>query len=186
MSVLQRLSSRDAGLLVIDIQQKLIDLVVEGQRLVRNTRALIEAAKLLQIPVWATEQYPKGLGSTVAQLAELLPDRPAKTSFSCCAVPELLEQLLGRRLRHVTVVGLETHVCVAQTVLDLLNHGLVVQVPADAVSSRATLDWEFALRRLERAGAVISTTESVLFEWVENADASAFKAISHIVKQRTH
>ena len=96
------------------------------------------------------------------------------------AVPQLLEQLYGRNVRHVTVAGIEAHVCVAQTALELLDLGFRVQVPADAVASRRKIDWEFALRRLEQAGAVVSTTESVLFEWTETADRPEFKAISEL------
>ncbi len=115
-------------------------------------------------------------------MAELIPDRPAKTTFHCCAVPQLLEQLYGRNVRHVTVAGIEAHVCVAQTALELLDLGFRVQVPADAVASRHKIDWEFALRRLEQAGAVVSTTEAVLFEWTETADRPEFKAISELIK----
>ena len=134
------------------------------------------------MPVWATEQYPDGLGPTTAGVAELIPDRPAKTTFHCCAVPQLLEQLYGRNVRHVTVAGIEAHVCVAQTALELLDLGFRVQVPADAVASRHKIDWEFGLRRLEHAGAVVSTTEAVIFEWTETADRPEFKAISHLIK----
>ena len=144
--------------------------------------ALIRGARALGLPVWATEQYPQGLGPPTAAIAELIPERPAKTSFHCCAVPQFLEQLYGRNIRHVTVVGIEAHVCVAQTALELLDLGFRVQVPADAVASRRKVDWEFALRRLEHAGAVVSSTESVLFEWTESSDRPEFKAISEIVK----
>src|SRR5262249_61801345 len=150
---------------------------------VANSVRLVRAAKALTVPVWATEQYPKGLGSTVAELAELLPDRPDKTTFHCCAVPQFLEQLYGRHIRHVTLAGIEAHVCVAQTALELLKLGFRVQVPADAVASRSKMDWEFALRRLEHAGAVVSTTEAVLFEWTESSDHPQFKAISALVKE---
>ena len=143
---------------------------------------MIRGAKTLGLPVWATEQYPRGLGPTAAAVAELIPDRPAKTTFHCCAVPQLLEQLYGRNVRHVTVAGIEAHVCVAQTALELLDLGFRVQVPADAVASRRKIDWEFALRRLEHAGAVVTTTEAALFEWTETAERPEFKAISELIK----
>src|SRR5205814_7340475 len=138
--------------------------------------------RTLGLPVWATKQYPRGLGPSAAAIAELIPERPAKTTFHCCGVPQLLEQLYGRNIRHVTVVGLEAHVCVAQTALELLDLGFRVQVPADAVASRNTLDRDVALRRIEQAGAVISTTEAVLFEWLETADRPEFKTVSALVK----
>jgi nicotinamidase-related amidase len=183
MPLLHPLRAREAGLLVVDVQAKLVPRIADGPRVVANVSRAIRAAQALSIPVWATEQYPEGLGPTVPEIAVLVPHRPSKTSFSCCGVPELVEQLHGRHVRHVTVVGIEAHVCVAQTALELMRLGFAVQVPADAVGSRHPLDWEFALRRLERAGAVVSTTESVLFEWVEGSDAPAFKAISALVKE---
>lgn len=183
MSVCTRLTAKEGGLLVVDMQQRLLDLIPDASLITFNVRRLIQAARALGIHVWATEQYPKGLGPTVESIAALIPDRPSKAAFSCCAIPSLVEQLLARRLRHLTVVGIETHVCVAQTVLDLLQHGLVVQIAADAVGSRKAFDTEIAMRRLERAGAVIGTTESVMFDWVETSDHPAFKAISALVKE---
>lgn len=182
MATLERMTARDGGLLVVDVQEKLVVGMKYGPLMVANSARLIKAASELGMPVWATEQYPKGLGSTVAELAELLPHRPSKTTFHCCEVPELVEQLHGRRVRHVTLVGIETHVCIAQTALELMKMGLLVQIPADAVASRGTLDWEFALRRLERAGAVITTAEAVMFEWIESSDHPCFKAISNLIK----
>jgi nicotinamidase-related amidase len=184
MRLTQRLTGRHAALLAVDLQDKLLALIPDHERVVANVVTLIQGAKLLNLPVWATEQYPRGLGPTTHAIAELIPDRPAKTTFHCCAVPQLLEQLYGRNVRHVTVAGIETHVCVAQTALELLELGFQVQVPADAVASRHKIDWEFALRRLERAGAVVSTTESVLFEWTETSDRPEFKLISELIKAR--
>ena len=177
-----RLTASQGGLLVIDMQEKLIRTIPQGPLVVANAVRLVRAAESLALPVWATEQYPKGLGPTVPELAALLPHRPSKTAFSCCAVGELIELWNGLGIRHLTLAGIETHVCVAQTALDLIDLGFRVQIPADAVASRNTLDWEFALRRLERAGAVISTTEAVLFEWVENASHPAFRSLSELVK----
>lgn len=183
MPSLDPLRARDGGLLVVDVQEKLVARMKYGPLMVANTARLIRAARVLDRPVWATEQYPRGLGPTVPELAGLLPERPEKTGFSCCDVPELVEQLHGRGIRHVTLAGIEAHVCVAQTALELMRMGFLVQVPADAVASRGSMDWEFALRRLERAGAVISTTEAVLFEWIGCSDHPGFKAISALVKE---
>jgi nicotinamidase-related amidase len=183
MRLTQRLTGRHATLLAVDMQDKLLKLIPDHEKVVANAVALIRGAKVLGLPTWATEQYPRGLGPTTAAVRELIPERPAKTTFHCCAVAPLLEQLYGRNVRHVTLVGIEAHVCVAQTALELLDLGFQVQVPADAVASRHKIDWEFALRRLERAGAVVSTTESVLFEWTETADRPEFKAISELIKE---
>lgn len=178
----ERLTARDGALLVVDLQEKLLERMRYRGLIVANTVRLLKAAQALEIPAWATEQYPKGLGPSVAEVVERIPHRPEKTCFHCCAVPELLEQLYARRIRHVTLVGIETHVCVAQTALELLTLGYRVQVPADAVGSRFKMDWEFALRRLEQAGAVLTTTEAVLFEWTESADHPQFKTISALIK----
>jgi nicotinamidase-related amidase len=182
MPTYERMTARDGALLVVDVQQKLVDRMRYRDLVVANSVRLVRAAGLLSLPVFATEQYPKGLGPTVAELADLIPHRPDKVTFHCCAVPELLEQLYGRRIRHVTIAGIEAHVCVAQTALELMGLGFRVQVPADAVASRAKIDWEIALRRLERAGAVVTTTEAILFEWTESSDNPHFKAISALVK----
>jgi nicotinamidase-related amidase len=178
----QRLTARDGALLVVDVQEKLLPLIRYGDLVVANSVRLARAAAALGVPAWATEQYPKGLGPTVAPLAELFPHRADKTTFHCCACGEVLEQLHGRGVRHVTLAGIEAHVCVAQTALELLRMGFRVQVPADAVASRGTMDWEFALRRLEHAGAVVTTTEAVMFEWAESSDHPQFKAISALIK----
>jgi nicotinamidase-related amidase len=182
MRLTQRLTGRNGALLVVDLQDKLLSAIPDRERTVGNVVHLIRGAKILGLPVWATEQYPRGLGPTTGPVAELITERPAKTTFHCCAVPQLLEQLYGRNVRHVTVAGIEAHVCVAQTALELLDLGFRVQVPADAVASRHKIDWEFALRRLEQAGAVVSTTEAIVFEWTETADRPEFKAISELIK----
>lgn len=182
MSRQRRLTATHGGLLIVDLQEKLVGAIAEGLEVVRNARRLVQGANLLRIPVWATEQYPAGLGSTVAALLPLLPHRSEKTGFSCCVLPELIEQLHGRGIRHVAVAGAEAHVCVAQTALDLMEMGFEVQVAADAVGSRNPRDRDFALRRLETSGATISTTEAILFEWLETADHPAFKGVSALVK----
>src|SRR5271157_3735896 len=182
MRLTERLTARHGALLVVDMQEKLLAVMPDREAVIENIVRLVRGASALEMPVWATEQYPRGLGPTVAPIAALIPERPTKLIFHCCAVPRLLEQLYGRHIRHVTVVGIEAHVCVSQTAIELLDLGFRVQVAADAVTSRNRFDWEFALRRMERAGAVVSTTEAVLFEWLETADRPEFKVISAMVK----
>ena len=183
MALSDRLTATHGALLVVDLQEKLLPKIQDRERVVANSIGLVRAAQLLGMPTLATEQYPKGLGPSVPELIALIPERGAKTTFHCCAVPQFLEQLYGRQIRHVTVAGIEAHVCVAQTALELMKLGFHVQIPADAVGSRHTIDWEFALRRLELAGAVVSTTEAVLFEWAECSDRPEFKAVSALVKE---
>ena len=182
MRITQRLTSAHGGLLIVDMQGKLLDRMADRASVVARSIRLIEAAKHLRIPVWATEQYPNGLGPTIPEIAELIPDRPSKMTFHCCATAQLIEQLYGRHIRHVTLVGIEAHVCVAQTALELMDLNFRVQVLADAVASRNEMDKEYSLRRLEAAGAVVSTTEAAIFEWAETADRPEFKAISALIK----
>lgn len=182
MRLTERLTAQHGALLVVDMQEKLLAVMQDREPVIENVIRLVRGALELEMPVWATEQYPRGLGPTVPAVAALIPERPTKLIFHCCSVPRLVEQLYGRHIRHITIVGVEAHVCVSQTVIELLDLGFRVQVPADAVTSRNRLDWEFALRRMERSGAVVSTTEAVLFEWLETADRPEFKVISDMVK----
>lgn len=179
----QRLTSDGAGLIVVDLQDKLLALIAERERVVAWTLGLIRGAGILGIPVWTTEQYPKGLGPTTEAVAACVGERHAKASFHCYAVPRVVEELAERKIRHVTLVGIEAHVCIAQTALELMDRGFQVQIPADAVGARRPYDKDVALGRLAHAGAVVSTAEAVLFEWTERADRPEFKAISALVKE---
>lgn len=178
------LAARQSRLLIVDVQQKLVPLIDRAETMIAGCAKLIRGAEILGVPVFATEQYPQGLGETVPELAELLGDRAQKLRFSCAEAlqwPGAAEDLQERD--QVVVAGIETHVCVQQTVLDLLAIGYRVYVPADAVASRGQIDWEFALRRMADSGATITTAESVLFEWAEIAGTPEFKQISRLVKE---
>jgi nicotinamidase-related amidase len=178
------MSTGDTGLLVIDVQEKLAPLIARAGEVIRNIAFLIDAARVLGVPVQATEQYPKGLGPTVPALAERLPGRPEKVHFSCCEVPGLVERFQSAGRTKVLLAGIETHVCVQQTALDLVSRDVDVYVAADAVASRSTTDHEHALRRLENAGAVITTSEAAVFEWAGRAGTPQFKEISRLVQER--
>jgi nicotinamidase-related amidase len=179
------LSRHESRLLIVDVQEKLVPKIFELDRMLANCRMLIQGAKILRVPVYATEQYPKGLGNTVPQLAELL-DQPAqKLRFSCAEALEWESPAAQVDNRfQVVVAGMEAHVCVLQTVLDLLGNGFQVYVPADAVASRREFDWKIALERMSAGGATIVTTESVLFEWCEISGTPEFKQISQLIKER--
>ena len=179
-----QMSATDAGLLVIDVQEKLMPFIRDAAAVTRNIAFLIDAAKVLEVPVQATEQYPKGLGATVGELARRLPDRPDKVAFSCCAIPAVVEGFRRGARPKVVLAGMETHVCVQQTALDLLALDFRVFIPIDAVASRFALDHDVALRRLEKAGAVLTTSEAVVFEWVGGAGTPQFKSISQLVQER--
>lgn len=180
-----RLTAQGSVLLIIDVQDKLLGAMPDAGALVRDISFLAKAAKLLDIPVIATEQYPKGLGPTTAALVPLLGVPPvSKLAFSCMGCDPFKELLATTGRREVVVVGIEAHVCVLQTTLDLLEAGNDVYLPADACESRRGSDKQIALRRLERAGAIVTTAETTVFEWLRGADHQAFKAVSQLVKER--
>lgn len=179
------LSRQTSLLVVVDVQEKLAPLIGETERLLVNCSKLVETAKLFHVPTFATEQYPQGLGPTVPSLAQHLSERPAKLRFSCAEVlnwPPAAERADDRF--QVVLCGIEAHVCVLQTAFDLLAAGYQVFLAADAVGSRRQLDWKVALDRLAAGGATIVTTESVLFEWCETAEAPEFKQFVAIVKPK--
>jgi len=179
------LSRQESKLLIVDVQEKLVPKIASLDQLIANCRTLIQGAKILGVPVYATEQYPQGLGGTIPQLAELLERPVQKLRFSCAEALEwgLAAGQSDNRFQ-VVVAGMEAHVCVLQTVLDLLGSGFQVYVPADAVSSRSEFDRKIALDRMSASGATIVTTESVLFEWCEVSGTPEFKQISKLIKER--
>jgi nicotinamidase-related amidase len=181
----KRLRPETSVLIVVDVQDKLLVKIPTAAAMVRNAAFLLDVAALLGVPARATEQYPKGLGPTTADLARRLPQPlPAKTAFSCCGAGTFLEELEVLRRPNVVLVGMETHVCVAQTAFDLLHAGLHVFLPVDALAARGAVDHDTAIRRLEQAGAVPTTAEAVAFEWVGDASHAQFKALSKLVIER--
>jgi nicotinamidase-related amidase len=177
------MSATDAGLLVVDVQQKLISLIDGHARIVWNMRRLIDGAKLMGLPVLATEQYPQGLGPTTAELLPLLNRVFDKTAFSCGASAALSQEMQSLGRRKWLVCGIEAHVCIQQTVLDLLAEGFCVYVAADAIGSRSATDYEIALRRMESSGATLTSVESALFEWCQDSKSAQFKQISQLVRE---
>ena len=180
-----RLTATTSVLIVVDVQDKLLTKIPTAAELVRNTAFLLDVAALVGVPARGTEQYPKGLGPTNADLAcRLPPALPAKTAFSCCGAAGFLTELRGLARPNVVVAGMEAHVCVSQTALDLLEAGFTVFLPVDALASRYAIDHGTALRRLERAGAIPTTVEAVAFEWIGDASHPQFKAVSRLVIDR--
>lgn len=177
------MSVGDTGLLVVDVQEKLVPAIAGRGRMLWNIRRLIDGATILGLPVAATEQYPKGLGHTVAELAERLGDVPSKLTFSCTGCKGVVEGLRDQGVSKLLVCGIEAHVCVQQSVLDLLADGWRVYVAADAVGSRFAVDYRTALGRMESSGATLTTTEAALFEWCQVAGTPEFKQISRLVRE---
>lgn len=187
MTLMERffLNKDSAQLVVVDVQEKLcraMDEKVLG-KLTANISILLDAATELGVPALATEQYVKGLGETVPSLKEkLCAPSLEKMTFSCCGGEGFMEALERNGRRQVILTGMETHVCVLQTALELLSHGYVVHLVADAVMSRKKQNWEIALRTLTSAGVVLTSTEAVVFQLLQVAGTEEFKKLSKLVR----
>ena len=173
-------------LLVIDIQEKLLAAMHEGKTVTRNAGILLRAAQRLEVPVVASEQYPQGLGSTVEAVAGRFPAASGapspKLTFSCAADQNYMDRLLPLKRKHAVIIGIEAHICVLQTALELNDEGYRCFVVADAVASRAPGDYALALERMKDNGCEIVTTEMVLFAWLRTAGTDQFKELSKLVK----
>lgn len=170
--------------LVIDIQEKLYPHMDQKEELLRRTSILLEGFRVLDIPIVLTEQYPKGLGPTLEAISSLLGKEPVfeKISFSCCGEAAVSDRLKSMERPILILCGIEAHVCVLQTVVDLREEGYAVVVVEDCISSRNPEDKRVAVERMRSEGAIISTCESVLFELARVAGTEEFKAISRLVK----
>ena len=179
------LSHQECQLVVVDVQEKLVPVIPVAKELVFRIKQLAQAANLFQIPISSTEQYPKGLGPTVSELADLLSEPKEKVRFSGaeCLGWGSITNTIDSRVK-IVLTGIEAHICVQQTTLDLLAAGYRVIIPIDAVASRNKLDWKVAIKRMENSGAQITTTESILFEWCEVAGTDEFKQISRLVTEK--
>ena len=166
------LDPSECALIVIDIQEKLLPPIFERDRLLRNAQLLIRMAGMLNLPMIATTQYARGLGDTVSQVKDLLPEGAIdKQVFSCFGSDvfcSLLKRLPGHR-NTVLLCGMESHICVTQTALGALREGYLVHVASDAVSSRTEWNWKVGLGRMQAAGAVISATEMVIYELMRSS-----------------
>jgi nicotinamidase-related amidase len=186
MGRLMKIERGQAVLIVIDVQDVLMKKMDRevGKKVIQNIQTLLTFAKEMAIPILMTEQYPKGLGNTVAEIrtemGSILPIE--KVSFSCLGVVAFNNQLnhLGRK--QILLTGIETHVCVLQTASDLIQEGYEVHVVADAICSRKKFDWETGLRWMEKRGAMISTTEIIAFQLLKEAGTEEFRNLSKLLK----
>ncbi len=178
------LSVDEAFLAVIDVQERFRPLQKDFARMVAGVSRLVQTCRILDVPILVTEQYPKGLGTTVQELRDVLGETRAltKTCFSSCGSEEFQRALRDLGRRQALVCGIETHVCVSQTVHDLLQRGISVQVAIDAVESRNSVDREVALRKMERSGAILTTVEAAAFELLEDATNPKFKEVQALFK----
>jgi nicotinamidase-related amidase len=178
------LDKDEALLVIVDIQERLAAVMVDRERVVSNTIHLIETAKLLHIPILLTEQYPKGLGRTVSEIREALPSYEPfeKMAFGCCGEKGFLRSLAASGKKKVILAGMETHVCVLQTCVGLLKERYVVHVVGDAVCSRTPENYKTGIAFMRDAGAVITGTETVLFQLLEKAGTEEFKVLSKRIR----
>ena len=179
-----RIVKEDTIALVIDVQEKLFPHIFESEKLERNLNILVEGLKLLHVPIIVSEQYKKGLGETIPSLKELIQDYPhtEKTAFSCCDEPIIQEKIELSGKRNIILAGIESHVCLLQTAIDLKERGFNPIVVADCISSRTIENKQLALVRYQQEGVIVTSYESILFELCRYAQGDAFKAISKLVK----
>ncbi len=176
--------AEQCALAVVDVQPKFMEPIAQRERVLRTCEFLVRAARLLDVPILATEQYPTRMGGTDPRLVELMGVQPAaKMSFSCAGCEAFDAELdrLGRS--QVVLIGIETHICVSQTAHDLMSQGRTVLVAADAVSSRTLDRHGIGLARLARAGATLAHSESIVYEWMRSADHPRFREVLEVVKQ---
>ncbi len=173
-------------LIVVDVQERLFNAMDAERRddMVANVKILASAARRLDVPVLVTEQYPKGLGRTLPELRTLLGDTPPfeKTVFSCAGAVGFMDRVRALGADHVILTGIEAHVCVLLTALDLLTRGLRVSIVADAVCSRRPANLEIGLGQARQAGAVVTATETVVFQLLGGADSDAFRELSKLLR----
>lgn len=181
---MNRFTTDQCCLLVIDVQGRLAELMHHKKRLFKHLTVMIQAADLLGIPIHWFEQYPKGLGPTKPEIKDLLSAAGyhEKITFSACGAPEFMSQLQASGRRQCIVTGIETHVCVYQTVLDLLDQGFAVKVNQQAVSSRAKDNKKLGLHNMQVAGAKLTSTEMILFELMQSAEHPRFRDMSSLLK----
>lgn len=182
-----KLEADKAVLVVIDIQERLVTAMPQKVygRMLETVSMLVQAAKLLNVPIVTTEQYPKGIGHTVAELSDACSDKVVeKVSFGCCGEPNFLATLKETGRSQVVIVGMEAHVCVYQTVLGLLEGGYHVHLLSDAICSRNKTDYFCGVANASQAGAVVSTAETALFQMLKESTHEQFKAVSKLVKER--
>lgn len=180
----QRITRTQAGLVVVDIQERLLPAMHEWNRVVQNAVRLIRGACVLGLPILVTEQYRKGLGGTVTEVAQAVDKfHPMeKLAFSACGAVGAMERIKTSGMKDVLVCGIEAHVCVTQTCLDLLQEGMRVFIVEDATSSRTLENWSCGIRRMRDAGATIVSVEMALFELLGQAGTDEFKQILNLVK----
>ena len=179
------LNQEDSLMLIIDVQEKLLNVSFNRDLVKRRAISLAKASNILSLPTFVTEQYPKGLGNTIPEIRDALADNVTcheKNTFSALSGTDLLKRMLETDKKQVIIFGIETHICVHQTVIDLLKNGFEVTVVGDACGSRTAFEYMSALDNMKANGAKIKTTEMILFELVKGAKHPNFKEIQALIK----
>jgi len=177
-----KLSSKVNALIIIDIQEKIIKPIFNKDSLIKNIKKLIDAYQILEENIYISEQNPLKLGVTIPELLPLAGfSKIEKMEFSLANIPEFLKELKNKKITNLIVCGIETHICIQQTVLDCLQKGFEVILVSDAMSSRNRVDHEIGLQRMIQKGATLTTTESIIFELCKTADRKEFKEIRKII-----
>tara|TARA_Y100001970_G_C14149707_1_gene811965 strand:- start:439 stop:987 length:549 start_codon:yes stop_codon:yes gene_type:complete len=175
----------ESALIIIDAQEKIINPIKNKEQIIKNIKMLLKAYEILKENIYLSEQSPKKLGKTIT---DLLPHNKfkyfEKVEFSLGCNPELINDLSNKRVTNLVICGFETHICVQQTVLDLLNNNCKVYIVVDAMGSRNNFDHEIGMKRMLSAGAIISTSESIIFELCKTSKRDEFKSISNLIKNK--
>ena len=179
-----RIKAEESLFCLVDVQERLFPHVTNKEEIEKNLITFVKGLKVLSIPFIVNEQYKKGIGETIPSLKEIVEDYPhfEKTTFSCCQNEPTLEAIKTANKKVVIVAGIETHVCVLQTCIDLLENGFKVVLVTDCCTSRKQKDTDLAIQRLVQAGVIPTTYESILFELTVNAKNPCFKEISSLIK----
>lgn len=183
-AIMKLLNKENTGLLVIDVQEKLMEVMGRRERVVDNMVKLLHLSKLFNLPVILTEQYPKWLGPTLPEIKEPLPayEPISKLHFNCYDVDGFETRLKSEARENIVVIGVETHICVFQTCVSLIENGYEVHIPQDAVDSRTEENWHVGLELMKRAGACVTSTETVIYQLLKKAGTKEFKEMLKMVK----
>jgi nicotinamidase-related amidase len=178
------LNAADTGLLVIDVQEKLMEVMAKGQRVIDNINRLLVLSQLYKLPLILTEQYPKWLGPTISEIRESLPtyEPIKKMHFNCCDADAFNDRLASEGPKNIILVGVETHICIFQTCVSILEKGYHVHVPQDAVDSRTDENWRVGLELMKEAGASITSTETVIYQILKKAGTKELKKMLKMMK----
>ncbi len=178
------LDRESTGMVIVDVQDKLIQAMSRKQRVVDNMLKLIHLAKIFDLPVILTEQYPEALGPTLPEIGESLPatEPISKLHFNCCEVDAFNNRLDSESLENLIIAGVESHICVFQTCLALVERGYKVHVPQDAVDSRTEENWRVGLGLMSKAGAYVTSTETIIYQILKKSGTREFKEMLKLVK----